>query len=76
MFWIFVQLIFSPPWPANQLYKNPNIPQLETSHYLCSSTLNRQDKFKKKNQLRHSNFVSQLTIVGQDGILVGDAGAV
>ena len=24
--WIlFVQLIFSPPWPVNQLYKNPNI---------------------------------------------------
>ena len=21
---IFVQLIFSPPWPANQLYKTPN----------------------------------------------------
>ena len=26
--WTLVQLILSPPWPANQLYKNPNIAQL------------------------------------------------
>ena len=23
--WVFVQLIFGPPWPMNQLNKNPNI---------------------------------------------------
>ena len=26
--WVFVQLIFCPGWPTNQLYKNPNIAYL------------------------------------------------
>ena len=30
----FVQLIFYLRWSMNQLYKNPNIAKLETSHYL------------------------------------------
>ena len=31
----FVQLIFGPPWPMNQLNKNPNIAYLDTSYRLC-----------------------------------------
>ena len=31
--WIFVQLICRPSTTENQLYKNPNISKLETSHY-------------------------------------------
>ena len=31
--WVFVQVIFGPPWPMNQLKKNPNI---EASYQLCS----------------------------------------
>ena len=32
--WAFVQLIFGPRWPMNQLIKNPNI---EASYQLCGS---------------------------------------
>ena len=32
--WVFVQLIFGPFWPMNQLNKNPNIALLETSYQL------------------------------------------
>ena len=28
MLWVFVQLIYCPHWPMNQLNKNPNIAQL------------------------------------------------
>ena len=41
--WGFVQLISSwsgSPWSKNQLHKNPNIAQLETSHYLYSPRSN------------------------------------
>ena len=31
---VFVQLIFGPFWPMNQLNKNPNIALLETSYQL------------------------------------------
>ena len=33
----FVQLIFGPRWPMNQLNKNPNIAELATSHQLCQT---------------------------------------
>ena len=29
--WVFVQLLFGPHWPMNQLNKNPNIAQLQDS---------------------------------------------
>ena len=32
--WVFSQLIICPPWSMNQLNKNPNIAQLETSYQL------------------------------------------
>ena len=32
--WGFVQLIFGPHWPMNQLNNNPNITQLQDSSYL------------------------------------------
>ena len=29
--WVFVQLIFGPLWPMNQVNKNPNIDELQDS---------------------------------------------
>ena len=34
--WVFVQLIFGTCWSTNQLNKNPNIAELETSYHLAS----------------------------------------
>ena len=34
--WVFVQLLHRPTRTKHQLYKNPNIAQLETFHQLCS----------------------------------------
>ena len=34
---VFVQLIHRPRRTKNQLYRNPNLAQLETSYQLCTS---------------------------------------
>ena len=56
--WVFVQLIHRPTRTKNQLYKNPNIALLETSHQLSSLR-----KRKKERESTHFIFYPRVAFL-------------